>query len=328
MSRKAHSTRTAPKRPSTAARPSRGGRLRTHLATHRQAAVDSLRRLLGQPLASLMTASVIGIALLLPALLLIAIHNLSQFGGDLRQVAQLSAYLQDGVEESQARALQQQLQADPRIHDVDYISPTQAAREFAEVSGFGDVLAMLPENPLPGVLLLQPSQADSDTLRQLQSALEAEPQVALVQLDLLWVQRLDSLLQLAQRVAAALLAVLALAVLFTVGNTIRLAIANRTAEIRVVKLVGGTDSFVARPFLYTGLWFGLAGGALAWLLLSLLLWLLSAPLDRLLTLYDSDFILQAPTLPAIAALLAGSALLGWLGARLSVHQYLRQIEPH
>lgn len=310
-----------------AATPSRGGRLGTRLYAHRQAASDSLRRLLAQPLSSLMTASVMGIALLLPALLLVAIHNLSQLGGGLREVAQMTAYLQEGVSEAGALELQQHWQEDSRIAAISYISPAQAASEFASFSGFGDVLATLPDNPLPGALLIQPEHTDGPVLQQLQAELEAEPDIELVQLDLLWVQRLDTLLVLAQRVTLALLAVLSLAVLFTVGNTIRLAIANRSAEIRVMKLVGGTDSFVARPFLYTGLWFGLAGGALAWLLLSLLLWSLRAPLDQLLALYQSDFLLQLPTPGLIALLLGSSASLGWLGARLSVHQHLRQIEP-
>jgi cell division transport system permease protein len=147
------------------------------------------------------------------------------------------------------------------------------------------------------------------------------------QLDLAWIARLQRFLDLAQRMSTALMLILALAVLFVVGNTIRLAIEGRRAEIVVVKLVGGTDSYVARPFLYTGFWYGLGGGLLAWLLLSLIMLALSGPLDALLALYGNQHSVHGLSLLPGLILLAGSALLGWLGAWISVRQHLSAIEP-
>jgi len=312
---------------SAGVRRSRGGRLTARLQTHSDTAADSLRRLRSNPLNSLMTIAVIGIALLLPTLLMLGINNLSQLGGELRSVTQISAYLAEGTSDDEALQVSEDLLHDDRIESVHYISPSQAAEEFARYSGFGDVLASLPDNPLPATLQIQPAVTDPAALAELVVMLETLPGMTLVQLDLDWVQRLDAMLQLAQRVTYGMVAILALAVLFIVGNTIRLAIANRRAEILVVKLVGATDGFVARPFLYTGFWYGLLGGVFALLLVMLLMLLLGGPLDRLLGLYDSSFHLQGPGLNGAVLLLGGSAALGWLGALISVRQHLSAIQP-
>jgi len=158
-------------------------------------------------------------------------------------------------------------------------------------------------------------------------ALQALPEVEFAQLDLLWLQRLQGLTGIIERAVAALIIILSVAVLFVVGNTIRMAIESRRAEILVVKLVGGSNSFVARPFLYTGFWYGLLGGLFAWLSLLSLLLLFAEPLNSLLDLYGSDFVLQGPGILPAVVLLSGGALLGWLGALLSVMQYLAAIEP-
>lgn len=306
---------------------SRGGRFTARLQTHGDTAADSLRRLRSNPLNSLMTIAVIGIALLLPTVLMLGINNLGQLGGELRSVAQISAYFAGTTSDDEALQVSEDLLHDSRIEAVIYISPSQAAEEFARYSGFGDVLAGLPDNPLPPTLQIQPAVTDPQTLADLVAMLESQPGMALVQLDMDWVQRLDAILQLAQRVTYGMVVILALAVLFIVGNTIRLAIANRRAEIQVVKLVGATDGFVARPFLYTGFWYGLLGGLFALLLVLVLMLLLTGPLDRLLGLYDSSFQLQGPGLNGATLLLAGSAALGWLGALISVRQHLTAIQP-
>jgi len=306
-------------------RPSSGGRVSARMLTHQSTARDSLQRLLINPLHSLMTIMVIGIALLLPSLLMLSVGNLSQLGGELQGSARISIYLHENTNEDMAFELSERLLTDERVNTVRVMLPQQAAEEFTRMSGLGDILSTLPANPLPTTLEIQPGTTDPALLRALQQELEAHERVDVVQLDLDWVQRLDSMLALSQRAAYGLIVILALAVLFIVGNTIRLAIANRRAEILVMKLVGATDGFVSRPFLYTGFWYGLLGGLAAWLLLVLLMVLLSGPVDRLLFLYDSSFVLQGPGLAGSAVLLGGSALLGWLGALLSVRQHLRDI---
>ncbi len=314
-------------RPTTGVRPSSGGRVSARLLTHQGTARDSLQRLLVNPLQSLMTVMVIGIALLLPSLLILSVSNLSQLGGDLQGTARISVYFHEQTSEEGARELSEHLLADERISSVTLMLPDQAADEFAHLSGLGDILSSLPENPLPTTLTIQPASTDPELLRALAQELAGHEPVDVVQLDLDWVQRLNSMLALGQRAAYGLIVILALAVLFIVGNTIRLAIANRRAEILVMKLVGATNGFVSRPFLYTGFWYGLLGGIAAWLLVLLLMALLSGPVDRLLALYDSTFVLHGPGLAGTAGLLGGSALLGWLGALVSVRQHLRDIEP-
>lgn len=306
-----------------------GVRTSRWLQEHRETATDSLQRLWRQRLGSLMTMSVIGIALLLPALLLTGVSTLATLGSGLQDSARISLYLETGVSAGQRDALRAELAADERVRELTYISPEQAAEDFARYSGFGDVISALPENPLPATLELLPASTDPRVVETLADELAGHPEAAQVQVDLAWVQRLDALLELGRRAALALALIIAVAVLFIVGNTIRLAIESRRDEIMVVKLIGGTDAFVSRPFLYTGAWCGLGGGLLGSALLLVLYALMNAPLQRLSTQYGGE----ALDGPAIAMpLLSGglvvvSTALGWLGALLSVRQHLDAIEP-
>lgn len=300
--------------------------LQSRWQNHRDVAGSSLKKLLITPFSTVMTVAVIAIALLLPTALFVAMDNLSALSEGFGRLSRITLYLEDNLSERDSSALSEQLLARPDIAAVEYISPAQGAEEFARYSGLGDVLSLLDDNPLPGVMLVTPTDAGarSSTLLGELAGLEG---VSLAQLDLQWIERLRLLLETAGRASTALMLVFALAVLLVIGNTIRLAIESRRAEIVVVKLVGGTDGYVARPFLYTGLWYGLAGGLLAWLALTLLLLALYTPTRELLALYDSQHELRGLGVTGAAALLAGSGLLGWLGAFISVRQHLSEIEP-
>lgn len=298
------------------------GRAVSRWQEHREMAADSLARLWRQGLGTLMTISVIGIALLLPALLLTGISFLSGLSGDLQGSARISAYLTEDVDQSQRQRLLETLGGDPAIRELRYISPAQAADEFARLSGLGDVIAALPANPLPATVEIIPAATGEERVRSLAERLRALPETETVQLDLAWVQRLDALLELGRRLALTLAAIIAVAVLFIVGNTIRLAIGHRRDEIRVMKLLGAPDSFVARPFLYTGAWCGLGGGLLGSALLLLIYLLVSGPIGDLLLQMDSPpgETVGLPTL--VTGLLVGSTVLGWGGALLSVRRHL------
>ncbi len=309
-----------------------GSRLRRpliHLQRHAQVFLGSLGRLSHAPLTSLMTATVIGIALALPGGLYLLLHNAERLGGDWQGSAHISLYLKRDVGEAQGRALAARLRGRPGVRQVTYISREQGLREFRAASGFGAALDALKTNPLPAVLVVQPALSGDgpQAVQGLLEALRKLPQVALAQLDMAWVRRLYALMALAQRGVAILAAMLALAVLLVVGNTIRLDIQNRREQIEVTKLVGGTDAFIRRPFLYSGLWYGLAGGAIAWLLVRAALWLLQGPVRRLALLYHSDFTLTSLGLGPSAILLAGGGLLGLLGSWLAVRRHLAEIEP-
>lgn len=308
-------------------RVSAGGALLSRWQQHVHTARTSLEKLRQSPGSTLMTIAVIGIALLLPTALFVSVDNLSRLSSNLVDVSQISVYLQDDVTNFEASEISEQLLTRRDIESVRYISAEEAAQEFAATSGLGDVMEALDSNPLPGVLVVTPSALNTNLVSTLLEDLQSLRGVDSVQLDLAWVERLQAFLELAQRASTGLMGILAIAVLFVVGNTIRLAIESRRAEIVVIKLVGGTDAYVARPFLYTGAYYGLAGGLFAWSLLSVILLALRGPAAELLRLYGSDYSMRALSLSDSMLLLAGSTLLGWLGAWISVRQHMSAIEP-
>tara|TARA_R100001377_G_scaffold3624_3_gene2089 strand:- start:2891 stop:3859 length:969 start_codon:yes stop_codon:yes gene_type:complete len=303
------------------------GALQSHWQQHLKTARESLKRLLSTPTASLMTVAVIGIALLLPSAVYVSMNNLQALSGGINVGSQISLYLNEDITDEEAFQISERLLQREQIASSEYISPAQAAAEFNAHSGLGDVIDALENNPLPGVIVLSPSSIDSAAASTLLEELSHLPEVQSAQLDLQWVERLQAFLQLTQRASTGLMLILALAVLFVVGNTIRLAIEGRRAEIVVIKLVGGTNSYVARPFLYAGALYGFAGGVLAWLLLSIILLSLRGPANELLALYSSDYQLQGLGAANSLILLTLGAFLGWLGAFISVRQHLSAIEP-
>ena len=305
-------------------------RLRSWLDHHRDTAVISGRRLLAEPLQTLMTALVIAIALALPASLYVVVENLQQISGSIENSTRISLFLQPSTREEAIQPLRQQLLAMPEIESVSYISRQQALDEFRALSGLGDVLEALGDNPLPPVLLLQPAEnlhRDFHSVDQLVNTLQQLPKVDDVRLDMKWLQRLNGILEIGRRLALGLGAALGLGVLLVVGNTISLAIENRRDEIVVVKLVGGTNAYVRRPFLYSGCWYGACGGLLAWSLIWIGVESLSSSAGALATLYQSNFLLQGLGGSGFFSLITGGGLLGWLGAWLAVDRHLLNIEP-
>jgi cell division transport system permease protein len=300
-----------------------------YLQRHAQVALDSLGRLYRNPLASLMTAAVIGIALALPSGLYLLLDNLQRLSGSWDNQASLSVFLRDEVPASAAENMATRISEWAEVASVQLITPEQALEEFSTHSGFSDALEALDENPLPAVLIVVPDNAHSepDAARALQERFGALPEVELAQLDLEWVQRLTAMIEIARRGILVISALLALAVLLVIGNTIRLEIQNRREEILVTKLIGATNPFVRRPFWYSGLWYGLLGALLAWLLVSAGFWLLAGPVAALAGLYQSEFALRTLPLLSLAILLGGGGLLGLLGSWLAVGRHLNEIEP-
>lgn len=305
-------------------------RLHSWLEHHRQTAVDSFRRLLAAPAASVMTWLVIGIALALPGALFVALQNLEDLSSGWDGAAQMSLFAVPSLSESEGLALARQIEARPDVLATRYISQRDALAEFRSMSGYGEVLDGLEDNPLPAVISVRPREdrIDAAAVQQLFEDLRVLPQIDQAVLDLAWVQRLYSLMEVGRRLTLALALLLSLGVLLVIGNTIRLAIESRRDEVVVVKLVGGTDAFVRRPFLYTGLWYGLGGGLLAWLIISVAILWLGPATAGLADLYDSDFALSGLGLGNALALWVTGGLLGWLGAWLAVGRHLMEIEPH
>lgn len=306
-----------------------GDRFDAWMGHHSTTAIDSLLRLLRTPLQSLMTWLVVAIAVALPAVLYIALANIQNIGYSWQDSSQISVFLNKKVPDNQAEALRQRWAERADIAAITYVSPAAALEEFKTASGLGQIVDSLDENPLPGVLLVQPSLSGSTPagLEALEKVLRDEALVADVRIDMQWVKRLHQFMAVAQHVVTALAALLALGVLLVVGNTIRLAIENRRDEILVVKLVGGTNAYVRRPFLYTGLWYGLGGGLIALVLLTIGLYWLAGPVAQLADLYQSSFRLQGLGFIHSLQLVLLAGVTGLLGAWIAVGRHLSQIEP-
>jgi len=299
-----------------------------YLLRHLQTMLYSLGRLWRQPIASLMTITVIAIALALPAGLYVLLHNVEQVSDRWDSNSQLTLFLQQDSNEQQAQQLMTTLATWPEIVAVDYQSAEQSLKEFEQTSGLTELLKTLPSNPLPAVISIKvQDKLSENAINQLVERLQTLVEVEQAQLDMAWLQRLRMLNKTAQRGIAILAILLSLSVLLIIGNTIRLAILSRESEIRVIKLVGGTDTFIRRPFLYTGFWYGLLGGIVAWSILLGTLSLLSGPINDLAALYNSQFTLYwlAPVMLLILSLTG--AILGAIGAALAVNRHLHLIEP-
>jgi len=295
---------------------------------HQLVAVETLIRLLTKPLGSIMTWLVIAISLTLPGAMWMTLDNLSQLSDRFQASGSMSVYLQMKLPDNDAQTLLKNINGMDGVASTRYISAAEALAEFRQSSGLGEALDLLPDNPLPGVIVVEPelSLPQSDVLA-LSAALAKDRRVSDVELDTAWLDRLHALLALSERVVWVMGALLALAIVLVVGNTIRLSIANRVDEIRVTKLVGATNAWVRRPFLYTGLWFGMVGGIVSWILLAIGWLLVSGPVEDLARLYGSDFELQPLGAGASLVLLLGGMLLGWIGSWWSVFRHLHQIEP-
>jgi len=296
---------------------------------HRKVARDSADRMWRTPVASLMTWTVMGVALALPVALMLLLTSLQGVSAGWESSARVTAYMKLSASLEQTRELASEIGADGRVAELELIDRDRALAEFRASSGLDDALDYLEENPLPHTLLVTPedSARSADGVAGLVTFIEGMDGVEQVQVDLGWLQRLNAMTDLLARAVWALAILLAAAVVLVIGNTVRLSIESRRDEILVAKLVGGTDGFVRRPFLYTGAWFGLGGGVVAWILLQLSLWWLSGPVERLAGLYRSDFSLNALSIDGAFALIIAAMLLGWLGAWVAVKRHLDDIEP-
>jgi cell division transport system permease protein len=296
---------------------------------HLQSALFAAGRLARAPVATAFTVLVIGIALTLPMALGLAIISVREATGDFANAVDVTVYFKQDVPLEKASQLAASLRQRSGIASVKLVPADEALEAFREQSGFGGALDVLATNPLPHALDIRPaadatSSARMDSLRRY---LAAWPEVELVQVDSEWVHRLNAILDLLRGVVTGAALLIGVGVLAIIGNTVRLEIYNRRAEIEVTKLVGGTDAFVRRPFLYTGSFYGLLGAILAALLVLIGLSLLNGPVGRLATSYGSEFRLMTPGVREVAGLLATGGLLGLLGAWVAAARHLARIEP-
>ncbi len=290
---------------------------------HLYSFLASLGRVLRKPWSTVLTVGVMAVALALPLGLWLVLQNVDRFAGDVEQSRQINLFLKPDIGLERARTLTEQLRGRGDVADVVWKTPEQGLSELRQRSGLGEAIAAVEGNPLPSLLVVTPK--GDETL--LAESLQALPETDLVQRDALWRQRLDGWLRFGNRVAWVLAALLGLGALLVVGNTVRLDIQSRSEEIGVLQLLGATDGFIRRPFLYLGAWYGLAAGALALALLAATDFALRMPLATLAQSYGSQFALSGFDLRQAAIVLLAATLLGWLGAGLVAHHFLRQTRP-
>ena len=293
------------------------------LDQHLYSFVSSLGRAVRRPWATLLTVGVMAVAFALPLGLWLALQNVGHFAGDVQQSREIDLFLTPETPVARAQALAETLRARDDVASVELRTPDQGLAEFRQRSGLADSLDLLDGNPLPALLVVVP---EGDEAR-LVAALEALPETDLLQHDAAWRERLTGWMGFGERLTWVLAALFGLGALLVVGNTVRLDIQSRREEIGVLQLLGASDGFIRRPFVYLGAWYGLAAGALALGLLTLAALALRDPLAALARSYGSPFALSGLDPLGAALVVLAATIVGWLGAWLVTDHFLRQTRP-
>ncbi len=304
-------------------------KFKSYLLNHAHGLFSSLGRLSRTPFTSVMTILVLAVAISLAGCFYIIVANIQQLTGNLQAGNQMSLFLKEHVTEASAQKLAEQLQLNANIESTKFISKNQAMDEFKKHSGFGDALNALDGNPLPHVIQVLPKHVlDSrEAIDGLMAEIKQIPQVEFVQVDMQWVERLRAIMLIASRGVMLVSVLLGFAVTFITGNTIRLELQNRRDEVFIAKLVGATHAFIQRPFLYTGFWLGLIAGFSAWMIITIMLLILEAPVEKLSALYSGSFELLFLSFGEFMLLLMMTSSLAVLGSWMVLHYQLRQIKP-
>ena len=290
------------------------------ITRHVGVSVAAFSRILRQPFSTFMIVLVIGVTLALPAAINLIVKNARAISGSWDNALDFAVFLEEGLTESEAAGLARLI--------GQFISATDALADFRSQSGFGSALDQLPDNPLPHTLVVRPSPGNTNaSIVLLQEELGNLPETDHVQVDTEWVQRFHAILDIVRQAIAIGAALLGVAIIVIIGNTIRLDIENRREEIEVTKLIGASNAFVRRPFLWTGFWYGLLGGLMALALVSYGLFLLEAPVARLAGLYQSNISIASMAGTEALAIIGVGVLLGLFSAWFTAARHMRRIEP-
>lgn len=285
---------------------------------HRSSARASLQRLTAKPFSLLLTVLALGVALALPLLLWVVVDNARNLSGGLRDAREITVFLKPDIDDRSAASYADQLRAHAAVDHVGVRSPAQGLEEFRQLSGFDTALDALDGNPLPSVLLVTPrvDSSSNNAARDasLVASLRSDQRVDLVQYDIEWRRRLGAILDFGEIALQSLATLLALAALLIVGNTIRVDIQSRSEEIEVMQLIGASNGFIRRPFLYAGAWYGLLGGITAVVIVTVVELAVAPALGQLLTSYEHRFDVHGLGFAIAGAVIIASAVLGWFGA--------------
>jgi cell division transport system permease protein len=298
------------------------------LAQHRLAFALVTGRMRRAPLALLMMIAVIGVTLSLPAMLYVALENLQRLAGGFQTAPQISLFLAMNAPEDQVKEIGARLDKHDSVATHRFISRETAWQEMQQSTGLAEIAGGLEKNPLPDAYVVEAKVGDPAAIERLQQEMQQWPGVEHAQLDAAWIKRLHGLLELGNKLVLVIAGLLGFALLIITGNSIRLQIATQHEEIALSRLIGATDRFIRRPFLYAGTLYGIGGGLAALLILAGAVWLFNESVAELARLYASDFRLVMPTADVSLALVGGSALLGWIGSYVAVNRALADIESY
>ncbi len=299
--------------------------MRRWLTQHRLALTQVLARMWRTRLSVLTTMGVIGIALVLPAMLFVAIDNLQRAAGTLDDTPQISLFLALDTPAQTVAELDQRLHRHAQLAGFRFVGRDEAWQQMQQQGGIADIAAGLAGNPLPDAYIIEPRRGDPASLERLRQELQQWPGVEHALLDAAWVKRLHALLQLGEKAVLVIAGLLGFALLAVTGNSIRLQIMTQREEIELARLIGATDRFIRRPFLYAGSLYGLGGGIMALLMLQATVWLFNLSVANLARQYASDFRLVLPAADLTLGLLGIAALLGWIAAWWAVQRSLAAV---
>ncbi|NOT10961.1 MAG: ABC transporter permease [Methylococcaceae bacterium] len=304
-------------------------KLHAYRDQHAQALFSSLGRLVASPFTSLMTITVLAIAISLASGFYLLVINLQQVAGNLKASDQISLFLRYEISDSFADKFAETIKRNPNVQQVKLISRKEALEEFKTFSGFGSAIDVMESNPLPIVVQVTPKMTldDKGSFQHLLESFKQAPEVDIAQVDMQWLERLELILEVARRGATLLSGLLGIGVLFIIGNTIRLELHNRRDEVIIAKLVGATNAFIQRPFLYSGFWIGFISGVAAWFIVTGMMLLLWQSVDKLSRLYGGTFHMLFLSFSETLTLLLISSLLGILGAWGVLVYQLRHTKP-
>jgi len=298
--------------------------------SHAHAANNSLKILCRQPLATFMTVLAIAVMLTLPALFWVFTDNVEHLTSKWQRGEHISLYLKSSLSSADETAFLSQVRAEPGVGDATLKSAEEGLAELRQQEGMQDVMQYLTENPLPAVIEVVPT-VDANTpekLQQLYTKLQTLAPVEQAKVDMQWINRLDAIVHFLSIIARGLMMLLAVAVILIIGNTLRLAVHKRHEEIQVLKLIGAADSYIVRPFLYSGMLYGMAGAVFAVLLINIFIISMALVVNQLASAYQMHYVLLGLSLRQATLLILSAIVLGWLGARLSVKRQLASIEPY
>jgi cell division transport system permease protein len=297
------------------------------LTIHIKEARNAFYALWHRPLGNLLTLAVISMALSMPACLYLLSKNVASAANNIATPSQITIYLEKQTPEARVMVLKDQLESNSLVKGVDYVSSQQGLEQLSKSAGFEQAISLLSDYSLPGVLIIAPNTSDKNKIKALAHSLVTETNVTDVRLDEDWLTRLDAIKKLASIVVVSLAILMFGAVFLIVGNTLRFNVLENKEAIQTMKMIGATDQYILRPYLYSGMWFGVIGAVIAWFFTALLTILLNGAVDSLAHLYDSQFRLLGLSWDESLLLLMIGTFLGSIAARVSAMRHLKEIEP-